>query len=74
MIKSSKAEYKKVAFEIGKQAEGHASSIVPYRLNCVFVVSSLKQGNGFVGYSFVAQYPQTSPVKCLKAVEANGTS
>ncbi len=33
MIKTSKTEYKKVAFEIGKQVEEHASLVVPYWLD-----------------------------------------
>lgn len=49
MIRTSKTEYKKVAFEIRKQAKEHASSVVPYRLDYVFVASSLKQGIGLLG-------------------------
>lgn len=69
MIRASETEYKKAAFGIEKQAEEHASSVVPCRLDCVFGVSSLEQGNGFVRYPLMSQYPQTSPAKRPEAVE-----
>lgn len=64
-----KNEYLKDTFTLEKHQEEHASLVVPYRLDCVFAVSSLKRGNRFVGHPLMSQYPQTSPVKCLKAVE-----
>ncbi len=73
MIRTSKTEYKKVAFEIGKQAEEYASSVVPYRLEYVFIGSSFEQRNGFVGHPLMSQYPQAAPSKRLEAVEANST-
>lgn len=64
-----KNEYLKAAFTSEMHQEEHASSVVPYRLDCVFAVSFLKQGDRFVGYSLMSQYPQTSPAKYLKALE-----
>ena len=64
-----KNEYLKAAFTSEMHQEEHVSSVVPYRLDCVFAVSFLKQGDRFVGYPLMSQYPQTSPAKCLKALE-----
>lgn len=64
-----KNEYLKDAFTLEKHQEEHASLVVPYRLDYVFAVSSLKRGNRFVGHPLMSQYPQTSPAKCLETVE-----
>lgn len=69
-----KNEYLKAAFKVLKHQEEHASSVVPYRLDYVFIGSSLEQRNGFVGYLFMAQYPQASPAKCFKAVKSTAFS
>ena len=65
-----KNECLRAAFKLQKHRMEHALSVDPYRLYCVFGISSLEQDDGLIGHPFMSQYPEAASLKLFEAIEA----